>query len=98
MHWIDWMMSRKPGNYYRKKPLETLLISHLGYYKQALLGCDGFTTQALYGIPLTSSAFCLAFGLERHLEVIIGIPRVYGSNGRYEAFMAALERALDADA
>jgi hypothetical protein len=94
---MDGMLSRTAANHLDKPLRETAAISHLGYHKQAMLSCPGYQAVALYGIPQTGSAFSGVIALERHLELMIGMPRVYGSEGRFEALVAHLKQAFDAE-
>lgn len=95
MPWVDLLLSPRPGNFHKKRLPETLLISHLGYFKQRALSCEGFRTRSVFGLPVPGGAFCAMFGLERGLEVVVGMPKVYGNNGRLDAFMQWLEQQLE---
>jgi hypothetical protein len=95
MPWIDWLTQRRPGNYRHKKLIDTCMISHLGYSKCEALSCPGFAAQTIYGVPASSGAFCTVFGTEAGLEVVFGLPAVYGSEGRFDAVVAGLERHLE---
>jgi hypothetical protein len=96
--WLDAITHRRHDNFTRMPSRETALISHLGYFKTGQFCCDGFTTEAFYGLPQPESAFALAFGTEKGFELVFGLPKVYGSDGRFEDVIATLRKHLDADA
>jgi len=96
MSWVDWLTQRRSGNYRTKRPLETCMISHLGYAKSDALSCEGFTADSIYGVPGSTGVFCTVFACDKRLDAVVGMPAVYGSNGRFEHVVERLTEALHA--
>jgi hypothetical protein len=94
--WLDWLLHRRRGNYRQKKLLETVAISHLGYFRRAHFSCADFAAERAWGVPLPGSAFVLVFGTEKSLDVIVGLPETHAGGGRIDALIGALETALEA--
>jgi hypothetical protein len=94
--WFDRLVSRNPGNFRRRKVLETAVISNLGAFAPRTLACPGFAPQSLYGVPIPGNAFVFLFGLGDRIELTVGLPNVLGDGGRAEALMEHLERELRA--
>ena len=92
--WFDRLVSRTPANYRRRRLLETAVISNPGAFPRRALACPGFEPGALFGLPIPGNAFCFMFGLGNRIELTVGMPNVLGDEGRAEALMAHLERAL----
>ncbi len=90
-------MRRTANNWLTKPALETCLISNVGVLDSALFSCTGFQLQAVYAPPHTRNAGCIMAGVGERVEIVIGMPRVQASNGRLDAFLKFLVRALDAD-
>ena len=95
MPWVDWLTQRRPGNFRGKRPVETVMISHLGYARSAALSCDGYSAEGVYGVPGSTGVFCTVFATEKQLDVIFGLPAVYGGEGRFERAIERLEQALE---
>lgn len=100
LHWLpmaqlDRLMRRTAKNRLTKPPLETCLISNIGMLDAAEFSCAGFQLQAVYAPPHTRNAGCIMAGVGGRVEIVIGMPLVQASNGRLDAFLRFLERALD---
>lgn len=92
--WIDRLSSPNRANFRRRRLHETALITHLGYFKTAPLSAPGFRCERLWGVPLPGNVFCAVFGTEHTLEISLGMPAVYASEGRLDALVAHLEAAF----
>lgn len=91
---LDRMLSRNEKNYRTKKAIETAVISNLGKQDGALLSCDGFTTDRMFVVPIKGSIFTGMICIGDEVELTINMPRVLASNGRFDAFVSHLLRAL----
>lgn len=96
MPWVDWLTQRRPGNYRTKRSLETCMISHLGYARTAQFSCDGFIADGVYAIPGSTGLFCTVTACDKQLDAIVGMPAVYGSDGRFEHVIERLTQTLHA--
>lgn len=92
--WLDRLVSRNEKNYYRKKPVETVVITNLGRCSSADFSCNDFRMDSLLVVPVAGSIFAALSGVDGRVELAINMPRVLGSNGRFEAFEAFLQKRL----
>ncbi len=95
LSWLDLLLSRTPWNYHRRKPLETAVISHVGNYKSQDLSCAGFSAQQLMVLPLQGTVFTTIAGLDGNYQMMINLPRVLSSEGRFDELMSELRGRLD---
>lgn len=96
LSWFDFLVSRRPGNYRHKRPMETAVISNLGRFEPLALSGQGFTAERLYGLPLRGSVFCFLFSVGDQIEITVGLPKVLATRGRLDVFMEYLRHRLDA--
>ena len=96
--WLDWISTSTEKNYTSPRILETAVLSNLGNYSRDDLACNGFRPVCLYGIPIESNCFSIAFGLQGRVELTIGMARVFASGGRLDELVEFLERRLEAGA
>jgi len=95
MPWMDRLVSRTRRTYRKNKPLETALISNLGRSNSAELSAPGFRLQDMAVLALPgSSPFATLVGLDDRVEMMLNMPKVLASNGRFDAFVAHLQRRL----
>lgn len=92
--WMDLLVSRTDKNYHRRKALETVTISNLGRCRSVEFSCDGFRMDGMIVMPVSGSVFVTLSGVDDRVELAINMPRVLGSNGRFEAFEAFLQKRL----
>ena len=91
---LDLMLSRTEKNYRNKKPLESLVISNIGRNRSEDFSCDGFRMDGLLAIPLAGSVFAVMAGVDDRVEVLMNIPRILSSEGRFDALEAHLNKRL----
>lgn len=94
--WLDRLVTRTIDQYASPKLLETAVLSNLGNFERRTLSAPGFNAVCLYGIPIESNLFSIAFGLQGRVEMTVGMTRVLASGGRLDAFVEFLERHLEA--
>lgn len=94
LRWMDLLVSRTEKNYHRRKALETVAISNLGRCHSIDFSCDGFRMDGMIVMPVPGSVFITLSGVDDRVELAINMPRVLGSNGRFEAFEAFLQKRL----
>jgi hypothetical protein len=87
---IDRVTGRTSGSYLRRKVLETALITNLGVIDMASLGCAQFAPDNYYCLPVMGNSFIALSASGRHLNIIVGMPAVYASEGRLERFLDLL--------
>ncbi|MGH8446213.1 MAG: hypothetical protein ACREVL_13155 [Solimonas sp.] len=92
--WIDRLLSRTGGNYRKKKPKETALVSNLGRCDPAEYGAPGFAFKALFVIPLTGSVFSVLVSSGEQVELVLNLPKLLSSGGRFDAFSEFLRGRL----
>ncbi len=92
--WLDRLVSRNEKNYYRRKALETAVVSNLGRCNSADFSCDGFRMDGMLVVPIGGSIFAGLSGVDDQVELAINIPRVLGSNGRFDEFEEFLQKRL----
>ncbi|WP_028079806.1 hypothetical protein [Solimonas soli] len=92
--WIDRLLSRTAGNYRKKKPKETAVISNLGRVDPAEYGAPGFEMQNLFVLPLAGSAFSTLVCTGDRVELTLNLPRLLSSDGRFDAFVEFLHERL----
>lgn len=92
--WVDRLSGRTPRNYLRRKLIETVLISNLGLVSPAALSCAQFRPQDYYCLPVMGNSHITLATCGSHLNIVVGMPAVYGSEGRLERFMGLLREAL----
>ena len=95
MTWLDRWVSRPRQGAMHKQLLESAVISYVGRYRSAALSGGGFNAEALYGLPIPgASCFIMILGLDERVDVCLGMPAYYASEGRLEALGEQIQRAL----
>lgn len=94
--WLDRLMTSTADRYTAPRVLETAVLSNLGNFERSALICPGFNALCLYGIPIESNLFSIAFGLQGRVEMTVGMTRVLASGGRLDEFVEFLEWRLEA--
>jgi NRPS condensation-like uncharacterized protein len=92
--WIDRLLSRTPANYRTKRPFETAVISNIGRIDPQTLSCDGFKLKGYYVLPPVGSVFSVLTTVGDRIEFILNMPKILASNGRFDDFLAYLQRRL----
>jgi hypothetical protein len=92
--WLDRMLSRTRQNFYRRRPVETVVISNLGRFDSAEFSAPGFRTRTLFAEPLQGSAFSTLSCVDGQVEMLINLPHVLGGNGRFDALESYLRETL----
>jgi hypothetical protein len=96
--WIDRLTGRTPGNYLRRKLMETVLITNLGVIDMAPLSCAQFKPDNYYCLPVMGNSFIGLSASGAHLNIVVGMPAVYASGGRLERFLELLREEFSAGA
>ena len=96
MPWLDRMLSRTPENFHRKRAVETAVISNLGRIDSAQYSAPGFMLKDFFVLPLTGSAFSILTCVDDRVDLILNLPRVLSSNGRFDALEAHLRERFSA--
>jgi hypothetical protein len=96
--WLDRLLSPNRKNYRRPRRYNSSVFSNLGRTSAGALACPGFQPDAFYFYGDQETTYCTISSLDDRIELIIGMPCVYASNGRLEAFVGHLERHLLATA
>lgn len=91
---MDLMLSRTLGNYRRKRPMETAVISNLGRMDSRDFSCDRFVMSRIFAMPLAGSVFSVLVGVDDRVELVLGMPKVLSSNGRFDDFVAFLKQRI----
>ena len=97
LSWIDLLSGRTPRNYLRRNLIETVLISNLGVISPAALSCALFRPESYYCLPVMGNSHITLASCGARLNVVVGMPAVYGSDGRLEHFLALLREELGRD-
>lgn len=92
--WIDRMASVNEKNYTAPAIHESAVLTVLGAFPKDLYSCDGFSAQRIYMLPFLENVFLTVTGFHGQYEICVGMPRVFASNGRMDAFIAFLEKRL----
>ncbi len=93
--WMDRLFARNIRNYRQlKRRWNSSVISNLGRIEAGAFICPGFQPDAFYFYSEQESTYCMLSSLDDRSELIIGMPRIYASNGRLEALMRHLEQRL----
>ncbi len=91
--WIDRMLARFSGYNPLKRHIHTLGISNVGRTDPALYSWEGFSMRTCFVIPLQGTNLTL-MGAGDSVEIAINIPKVFTSNGRFDAFVDHLRLRL----
>jgi hypothetical protein len=70
--------------------METVLITNLGLVDMAPLSCAQFAPDNYFTLPVMGNAFISLSANARHLNIVVGMPAVYASEGRLERFIDLL--------
>lgn len=92
--WLDRLVSRTAGNFHRRRPLETVVISNLGAVDTVALGAPGFRLRALIPEPLPGNAFAALSSVDGQVEMVLNLPHVLGDGGRFDRLEAYLRTHL----
>jgi hypothetical protein len=92
--WLDRLLSPNRKNYRRPRRYNSSVISNLGRTSAGALACPGFQPDAFYFYSEQESTYCTMSSLDDRIELIIGMPCVYASDGRLETFIRYLEQRL----
>jgi hypothetical protein len=96
--WIDRLTGRTPENYLRRKLLETVLITNLGVIDMSTLTCARFQPRNYYCLPVMGNSFIALINSGQNLNIVVGMPAVYASEGRLERFLDLLREEFGEDA
>jgi hypothetical protein len=91
---IDRVTGRTSESYLRRKLLETVLITNLGVIDMAPLSCAQFAPDNYYTLPVMGNSFISLSASGKHLNIVVGMPAVYASEGRLERFIDLLCEAF----
>lgn len=91
---IDRVTGRTSENYLRRKLLETVLITNLGVIDMVPLSCPQFAPDNYYSLPVMGNSFISLSACGRHLNIVVGMPAVYASEGRLERFLDLLRETF----
>jgi hypothetical protein len=92
---IDRVTGRTSDSYLRRKLLETVLITNLGVIDMAPLSCAQFAPDNYYSLPVMGNSFISLSANDKHLNMVVGMPAVYASEGRLERFIDLLREEFD---
>jgi hypothetical protein len=92
--WLDRILSRTPGNYSTRPPMETAVINFVSGLDLAKASCPGFRAECAWARPLSGSVFSTLVCLDDRVEMTINLPRVLSSNGRFDELVAHLQQRL----
>lgn len=91
MPWLDKQLSRNKNNFYKRKNIETALISYAGNFKPKELSCEEFLAEGLFSTPAKEAPYLIAFRMGSKIELTIGMAKVFGSDGRMDDFVDFLQ-------
>lgn len=94
LSWMDRLVSRTAGNYTRRRPLETVLISSPGRYPATQFSGGGFRARRMFGIPIPDNAFIFSYGLDGLSDITVGMANVHASENRLDDFTGFLRDRL----
>jgi hypothetical protein len=94
MNWVDYCVGRRKGNYLSRKVGETVLITNFGAVDLNEFVCHDFTAHNLYSLPIGGNSFISLYASGQHLNVLIGMPKVYAADGRMEEFCERIKGML----
>jgi hypothetical protein len=89
--WLDRLTGRTSANYLRRKLLETVLITNLGLIDMDTLTCARFQPHNYYCLPVMGNSFIALSMSGENLNIVVGMPAVYASEGRFERFLDLLQ-------
>jgi hypothetical protein len=95
LSFIDRVTGRTSESYLRRKLLETVLITNLGVVDMAPLSCAQFAPDNYYSLPVMGNSFVSLSANQRHLNIVVGMPAVYASEGRLARFIDLLREEFD---
>jgi hypothetical protein len=90
LSFIDRVTGRTSESYLRRKVLETVLVTNLGVIDMVPLSCAQFAPDNYYTLPVMGNSFISLSANGRHLNIVVGMPAVYASEGRLERFIDLL--------
>jgi NRPS condensation-like uncharacterized protein len=90
--WFDLLVSRTPRNYQTRKPMETALVSNVGRIDLIPFSAPGFATRHVFFAPLAGSAFSALSCISNEVEIVLNLPRVLSSNGRFDELESFLRQ------
>ncbi|MDC3332658.1 hypothetical protein OAV62_00285 [bacterium] len=82
MRFIDGLLRRNTKNYQSKASFETVGLSDLGVYSERDFSTVTFTAKHLYGVPIAGSPFFIISTLGNQVDITMGMPDIYASEGR----------------
>jgi NRPS condensation-like uncharacterized protein len=88
--WLDRLVGRTRQNYQRRVPPETVMITNLGKIDLQALSCDAFTATNCYMLPILGNAFISLSTAGEMMNMLVGMPRIYASQNRFEQLLATL--------
>lgn len=94
LRWIDRLVSRTPGNYHKRKAMETAVISNLGRFNAADFRAPGFEPHGAFVLPLSGSAFAILSSINDQVDLTLNLPRVLSGNGRFDALESWLRECF----
>lgn len=92
--WLDRIVSLNTKNYTRPRFMESAVLSIGGPLKRSMLSGGGFRADTLFGLPQVENTFLAIVGFQGKFEILIGMPHIYASNGRFEDFLEFLKQRL----
>lgn len=89
--WLDRFVSANESNYVAPPLFETAVVSMVSGFKRSMFSCPGFTAEVFFAVPLQENVFIAVCGLQGKYEISVGMPHVFASNGRLDAFLRFIE-------
>ncbi len=96
LSWLDFFLSRNAWNYKNRPALETAVVSYLGHSYIPHFCAPGFEATDMVFLPQPGSAFSTITKFGKRVEMMINLPKVLASHGRFDALQAHILKELSA--
>jgi hypothetical protein len=93
---FDLLVSRNRWNYRWRSAMETAVITNVGRNDPSNFSAPGFEAEDMMVMALPGSAFATICTLGDRAEMMINLPKVLASGGRFDALQEHLLRELNA--
>lgn len=94
LSWIDFVAGRRRANYLRRNEVETVMITNFGTLDMADYSCEDFAAENFFSLPIPGNSFIALYTSGSYTNIVVGMPKIYASNGRMDDFCKKLTESL----
>ena len=91
---VDKIVHRHKDNFNVDRKKSTAILSDLGMHNAADFCCPDFTAEEMFAIPIAGVTFSIQSALDNKVNITLGMPKVYASNGRLTELVTLIHRKL----